>query len=77
MPLSDTEIMERIRMNETATALNEQAIEALDASKTLHWESIEKIRETLSTMKAQVAGFGVVNTLVLGWIAYKLTKGMP
>ena len=77
MPLSDTEIMERIRMNEISTALHDQSIEGLESSEKLQWEMIEKIKETLSTVKAQIAGFGVVNTLVLGWIAYRLTKGMP
>lgn len=62
-------------MIELDTALNGQAIDGLEADNKLQWEVVEKIKESLSTVKAQIAGFGVVNTLVLAWIAYRMTKG--
>lgn len=76
MPL-DPESLEKIQKLQTDTALNEQSIERLEAEDKLQWQVIEKIKESLSTVKVQIAGFGVINTLIAGWIAYKLTKGAP
>lgn len=33
------------------------------------------LRDKLSGINSKLAAFGVVNTLILGWIAFKLTKG--
>jgi hypothetical protein len=76
MALTNIEIMERVRVMQTDIALNGQAIEGLESSERLQWEMIEKIKDSLSTVKMQISAFGVVNTLVLGWIAWKLTEGM-
>ncbi len=75
MPPSDTEILERVGMLQTANALNDQAIKGLQASNLAQGTVIEKIQDSLSTVKSQIAAFGVVNTLTLAWIAYRLTKG--
>ncbi len=74
---TDTEMMERIRIMQTDTALNGQSIEGLEESDKLQWQVIEKIKESLTTVKMQISAFGVVNTLILAWIGYKLTKGIP
>lgn len=76
MPESPTEMMEKIRLMQTDTALHNQSIHGLTDDNKLQWEVIEKIKESLSTIKAQIAAFGVINSLVLAWIAYKLTKGL-
>ena len=74
---TETEMMERIRIMQTDTALNSQSINRLEEGDRLQWQVIEKIKESLTTVKTQIAAFGVVNTLILAWIGYKLTKGIP
>ena len=74
---TETDIMERIRIMQTDTALNGQSIEKLEEGDKLQWQVIEKIKESLTTVKMQISAFGVVNTLILAWIGYKLTKGIP
>ena len=72
---SDTDIMERVRVMQTDIALNSQSIDGLDDSDRLQWEVIEKIKESLNTLKVQISAFGVVHLLILGFIAFKLTRG--
>ena len=74
---TESDIMERIRIMQTDTALNGQSIEKLEEGDKLQWQVIEKIKESLTTVKMQISAFGVVNTLILAWIGYKLTKGIP
>ena len=74
---TETDIMERIRIMQTDTALNGQSIEKLEEGDKLQWQVIEKIKESLTTVKMQISAFGVVNTLILAWIGYNLTKGIP
>lgn len=38
-------------------------------------KAVDMIREKLSSLTATVSALGVTNTLLLGWIAYKLTHG--
>ena len=74
--MNDLDVIERIQNLQMDTALNGQSIKHLEDNDKLQWEVIEKIKESLSVIKAQLAAFGVINTLVLAWIAYKLTKGL-
>ena len=74
--MDDLTIIERIQNLKMDSALCKQSIKNLDSSEALQWKVLEKIKESLSTIKAQLAAFGVINTLVLGWIAFKLTKGL-
>lgn len=37
--------------------------------------AVNAIREKLSNLTATVSALGVTNTLLLGWIAYKLSHG--
>jgi len=76
MPTEST-IIDRLQVINTETALNSQAIENLEKNEVLQWEVIEKIKESLTSIKVQLAAFGVTNTVLIGWIAYKLTKGIP
>lgn len=54
----------------------EVRINHLEKSDDLLWTAVDAVREKLGKLNATVAGLGVVNTLILGWIAYKLTKGI-
>lgn len=72
---TETEMMERIRMLQTNSALFEQSIKKIESEQALQWVVIEKIKDSLSTIKSQLAAFGVVNTLVLAYIAYILKRG--
>jgi hypothetical protein len=73
---TDTEIMEKIRVMQTDTALHAQSLITIQKSDDYQWNAIEKIQDSLSVVKTQISAFGVVNTLILGFIAYKLTRGI-
>jgi hypothetical protein len=75
--MGDTEMIEKIHLLQKESALCNQAIQTLHDHKEMQWKTIEKIKESLSTIKSQIAAFGVINTLVMGFIAYRLVKGLP
>lgn len=72
---SESAIMEKVHFIDKEQGAQGIRMDVLEDNNKLQWEVIEKIKESLSTVKQQIAAFGVVNTLILGWIAYKLTKG--
>jgi uncharacterized coiled-coil protein SlyX len=75
--MTDMEIAERVRRMQIESALHGRAIEKLEEVYRLQGEMIEKIKDTLTAVKVQNATFGVVNALIIAWIAYKITKGLP
>lgn len=75
--MGDAELIERIHTLQKDAALCGQAIENLVHNDKMQWETIDKIKDSLSTIKSQIAAFGVINTLVMGFIAYRLVKGLP
>ena len=71
------DMTETLQMIKTHNAILSQSVASLEKSDTKQWEAIDKIKDSLSVIKSQIAAFGVVNALIMGFIAYKLSKGMP
>lgn len=65
-------------MNElkTAMAVAAQQIVTLEKDRDLLWLTITKAQDKLNKISNQISAFGVVNALILGWIAWKLTRGI-
>lgn len=69
------DLMDKIHALETDMAVGAEKISSLERQAAQLWEMVEKIQSKLSAINAKIASFGVVNTLILGWIAWRLTRG--
>lgn len=62
--------------DEALHATHATRLDYLEQNTDTIWKAVESIREKLGKINTTVASLGVVNTLILGWIAWKLTKGI-
>lgn len=59
----------------TEVAVQGNRISTLETSDKLQWETFNKVKENLTAVRIQLAAYGVVNTLIIAWAIYKITKG--
>lgn len=68
--MPDRDISERM-------AVAERDIEALQNGETKIWETMDRIKDALSNIRAQIAGtiavVSILQTIALGWLIWKLT----
>jgi hypothetical protein len=79
MAPTDSALLDRIHSIATAQAVDGGRIETLEEEKDLLWKAIDKIRDAVSGLRAQVAaivaGTAIIQTLVTAFIVWKITKG--
>jgi hypothetical protein len=71
--------MERIHGVQLDQLETQGKVETLEREKDLLWTAVDKIRDTVSSIRVQVAGIvggiSIVQTVVVAWIVYKTTRG--
>lgn len=79
MAPTESTLIDRIHGIATAQAVDGGRLSTLEGEKDLLWSAIDKIRDAVSGLRAQVAaivaGSAIVQTIVTAFIVWKITKG--
>ena len=78
---SESAILEKLYALDARGQVDGGRIDSLEQDRGFSWKEIAKIRDAVSSIRAQVAaivaGTAMVQTLVTAYIVWKITKGSP
>lgn len=76
---SESAILEKLYALDARGQVDAGRIGTLEDEKDLIWKAVDKIRDTVSGLRAQVAAIvavsAIIQTLVTALIVWKITKG--
>ncbi len=79
MPATESTIMEKLHVLELDQVVTKSDVKTLTHEKDLLWQAVDKIRDTVSGIRIQVAGIvggiGIFQIIITAWIVYKITSG--
>jgi hypothetical protein len=79
MPPTESALLERIYALDARQQVGDGRVSALESEKEILWKAIDKIRDAVSGLRAQVAaivaGTAIVQTIATAYIVWKITKG--
>jgi hypothetical protein len=76
---TESQIIERIHLIDKQQEVDGNRVRTLEAETDLLRRAVDKIRDTVGTIRVQVAGIvaagSIIQILVTAFVVYKITKG--
>jgi hypothetical protein len=78
---SESAILEKLHTLDIRSQVDSGRLDTLEGEKNLLWGAVDKIRDAISGIRAQVAaivaGSAIIQTFVTAFIVWKITRGNP